>query len=134
MIKAIIDTNVFVSGTLWKGSPHKVLALWSEAKFKLVVSKEIVDEYEAVFSNLLNHQQDLVARILETIRVHAEYVQAAKLQKPICRDPNDDMFLAAAFAAKSNYIVSGDKDLLVLNDVLDLKIVNPRQFLDVLEK
>lgn len=57
-----------------------------------------------------------------------------KLPKPICRDPNDDMFLSAALAGKVDYIVSGDKDLLVLNSVLDLKIINPRQFLDAVGK
>ena len=132
MIKVIIDTNVFVSGTLWKGTPHKVLELWSEGKFKLVVSVEIVNEYEEVLSNLLNHQQDLVDRILETIRMHSEYVQPVKLPKAICRDPNDEMFLMAALAGKVDYIVSGDKDLLVLNNTLNLNVVNPRQFLDAL--
>jgi len=134
MIKAVVDTNVFISGTLWKGSPHNVLALWSASKFKLVVSHEIVNEYETVLNKLLNHQPDLVERILETIRLHSEYVQPMKLPKPICRDPNDDMFLSAALAGKVDYIVSGDKDLLVLNSVLDLKIVNPRQFLDAVGK
>ena len=134
MIKAVVDTNVFISGTLWKGSPHKVLALWSVSKFKLVVSHEIVNEYETVLNNLLNHQLELVAQILETIRLHSEYVQPMKLPKPICRDPNDDIFLSAALAGKVDYIVCGDKDLLVLNSVLDLKIVNPRQFLDAVEK
>jgi putative PIN family toxin of toxin-antitoxin system len=65
MIKAVVDTNVFISGTIWKGSPHKVLAHWAAAKFKLVVSHEIVNEYE-------------------TIRMHSEYVQPMKLPKPIC--------------------------------------------------
>lgn len=130
MIKVIVDTNVFVSGTLWKGAPHKVLELWSEGKFKLVVSVEIVNEYEAVLNKLLNHQQDLVGRILETIRMHSEYVQPTKFPKAICRDPNDDMFLGAALAGKVDYIVSGDKDLLVLNNIGNLKIINSRQFLD----
>lgn len=59
MIKAVVDTNVFISGTLWKGSPHKVLELWSASKFKLVVSHEIVNDYETVLNNLLNHQPEL---------------------------------------------------------------------------
>jgi len=84
MIKAVVDTNVFISGTIWKGSPHKVLAHWAAAKFKLVVSHEIVNEYETVLNKLLNHQPDLIERILETIRMHSEYVQPMKLPKPIC--------------------------------------------------
>lgn len=133
MIRAVIDTNIFVSGTLWKGVPHKVLALWSQAKFKLVVSQEIVNEYEGVLKSLLSHQSELADRILETIRFHSEYVQPMKLPKSICRDPNDEMFISTALAGKVDYIVSGDKDLLVLNGLLDLKILNPRQFLEALE-
>ncbi len=132
MIKVIVDTNIFVSGTLWKGAPHKVLDLWFEGKFKLVVSVEIVNEYEAVLSKLLNHQQDLVGRILETVRMYSEYVQPVKLPKPICRDPNDEIFLEAALAGKVDYIISGDKDLLVLNNIVNLKIINSRQFLDAI--
>lgn len=130
MIRAIIDTNVFVSGTIWKGAPHKVLGQWSSGKFKLVVTHEIVAEYEAVLSSLLNHQPELVSQILETIRIHVEFVQPVKLQKPVCRDPNDDMFIAAALGARVDFIVSGDKDLIVLDGVVGLKIVKPRTFLD----
>lgn len=130
MIRAIIDTNVFVSGTIWKGAPHQVLSLWSDGRFKLVVSHEIVTEYEAVLNNLLNHQPELVSQILETIRIHAEFVQPVKLQKPVCRDPNDDMFIAAALGARVDFIVSGDKDLIILDGVMGLRIVKPRGFLD----
>lgn len=134
MIKAVVDTNVFISGTIWKGTPHRVLELWSASKFKLVVSNEIVNEYESVLNKILTHQPELVERILETIRMHSEYVQPIKLPKPICRDPNDDMFLSAALAGKVDYIVSGDKDLLVLSNVWDVKILNPRQFLDAVKR
>jgi uncharacterized protein len=93
-----------------------------------------VNEYETVLNNLLNHQPELVVQILETVRLHSEYFQPMKLPKPICRDPNDDMYLSAALSGKVDYIVSGDKDLLVLNSVLELKIVNPRLFLDAVGK
>lgn len=89
---------------------------------------------KAVLNKILTHQPDLVERILETIRMHSEYVQPVKLPKPICRDPNDDMFLSAALAGKVDYIVSGDKDLLVLNNVWEFKILNPRQFLDAVKR
>lgn len=133
MIRAIIDTNVFISGTMWKGTPHKILEHWSASKFKLVVSGEIVNEYELVLNNFLNHHPELISQILETIRMHSEYVQPVKLQKPICRDPNDEMFLTAALAGKVDYIVSGDKDLLVLDKKFGLKITSPRQFFDIID-
>ena len=132
MIRAIVDTNVFISGTMWKGAPHKILEHWSAAKFKLVVSGEIVNEYELILHHFLNHHPELVAKILETVRMYSEYVQPTKLSKSVCRDPKDEMFLSAWLAGKVGYIVSGDKDLLVLEKKFDIKIISPRQFLDIL--
>lgn len=132
MIKVVIDTNIFISGTLWKGQPHKVLNLWSQGFLRLVVTHEIVAEYEAVFNRLLNHQPELVSEIIKTVKIHAEYVQPITIPKNTCRDPNDEMFLAAALSSKTNYIISGDKDLLILNRVLDLNILSTRQFLETI--
>jgi len=133
MIRAIVDTNVFISGTMWKGTPHKILEHWSASKFKLVVSGEIVNEYELVLHHFLNHQPELVAKILESVRMHAEYVNPIQPSNPVCRDPKDEMFLSAGLAGKVDYIVSGDKDLLVLEKMFDFKIASPRQFLNFLE-
>lgn len=134
MIRAIIDTNIFISGTMWKGTPHKVLELWSLSKFKLVVSADIVNEYELILHNFLSHQPELISQILETIRMNSEFVQPAKLPKPICRDPKDEMFLSAATAGKVDYIVSGDKDLLVLESIFNSKIVTARHFFETINK
>ena len=133
MIRVVIDTNVFISGSLWTGTPQKVLKLWTENRFKLIVSSELVGEYEAVLHELLNHQPDLVNRMIETVRIHSEYVQPVVLPKPICRDPDDDMVIATALSGKADYLVSGDKDLLVLGSVSTTKILNPRQFLNILD-
>ncbi len=132
MIRVIIDTNVFISGTMWKGTPHKILEYWSASRFKLVVSGEIVNEYELVLHHFLNHQPELISKIVETIRMNSEFVQPTQLQKSICRDPKDEMFLTAALAGKVDYIVSGDKDLLVLDKIFDFKIFSPRQFFDII--
>ncbi|MDQ3623269.1 MAG: putative toxin-antitoxin system toxin component, PIN family [Verrucomicrobiota bacterium] len=51
----------------------------------------------------------------------------------ICRDPDDDLVLAAAVAGSCQYLVTGDNDLLVLGAFRDVKIVKPREFLNLLE-
>jgi uncharacterized protein len=47
------------------------------------------------------------------------------------RDPNDDHVLACALEAKANFIVTGDKDLLSLGEFEGVRIVTPRQFLEL---
>jgi putative PIN family toxin of toxin-antitoxin system len=46
-----------------------------------------------------------------------------------CRDPKDDKILELALNGGAKYIVSGDKDLLVLNPFRDVKIVTVEEFL-----
>jgi predicted nucleic acid-binding protein len=52
---------------------------------------------------------------------------------PVSRDPDDDHVLAAAVVGEADCIVTGDKDLLVLDPYEGIRIVTPREFLDVLE-
>ena len=52
----------------------------------------------------------------------------------VVRDPNDDMIVACALAAGADYIVTRDKDLLSLGEHEGIRIVTPRQFLDLLER
>lgn len=51
----------------------------------------------------------------------------------VVRDPNDDMVVACALEADADYIVTRDKDLLSLGTYEGIRIVTPRQFLDLLE-
>jgi putative PIN family toxin of toxin-antitoxin system len=46
----------------------------------------------------------------------------------ICRDVDDDNVLACALAAKADYLVTGDADLLVLKNFRGIKIISPRDF------
>jgi uncharacterized protein len=50
-----------------------------------------------------------------------------------CRDPKDDKILELALNGQARYIVSGDKDLLVLNPFRDVKIVTAEEFLKVVQ-
>ena len=46
----------------------------------------------------------------------------------ICRDPDDDKFIGCAKDARALYIVSGDKDLLVISDYEGIRIVTAKEF------
>lgn len=51
----------------------------------------------------------------------------------LCRDPKDDMFIDCAVSGKARYIVSGDRDLLVLEKTMGVEIVAPNTFLKGIE-
>jgi uncharacterized protein len=130
-MKAIVDTNVFISGIFWKGPPHQILMAWKNRKFKLVVSPFIFEEYQRVLTELSSRFGDLKYNpILDLVTFHAEFITDLKFPRPICTDPDDDKFIAAAISSKTEFIVSGDKALLALNGFQGLKNLKPRSFLD----
>ena len=60
-------------------------------------------------------------------------VDAAPLGKQRSRDAKDDPYLAAALAARANFIVSYDKDLLELKKQFGIEIIRPAQFLKLVK-
>lgn len=130
-MKAVIDTNVFVSGIFWKGPPHQILKAWQKGKFTLVISPSILGEYQRVLAELSSKYGTSIQydRILDLVSVHADVVPAISFPQPICRDPDDDKFIATAFSAKAEFIVTGDKALLELNGFQEIKVVTASVFL-----
>ena len=72
--------------------------------------------------------------VVETVAASAEVVVPRPLPAPACRDPDDDMVLATALAAKATAIVSGDQDLLVPGRFRDIPILTPRGCLVLVRK
>lgn len=61
------------------------------------------------------------------MRQLAEAIEPPPLPQPVCRDPDDDQVLALAIAAQADLIISGDNDLLVLQQFNGNPIVNAAQ-------
>jgi len=130
-LKVVMDTNVFVSGVFFSGSPYQILKAWQSGEFELVVSQEILDEYQRVGEILAEerHTVDLNP-ILNFVIEHAKVYRPAKLKEPVCEDPDDDKFIACALASGSGVIISGDKHLLKVSGYQGIEILKPREFVD----
>ncbi len=129
--KVVIDTNVFVSGSLFGGNPQKIIRLIEKYVVSLVISPEIQLE---IFQKLadLEAPEENVKRLKALLTSTATPVVPTK-HVSICRDPKDNKFLEAAIASHANYLITGDKDLLALNSYKETGIVTPKQFLKILK-
>lgn len=130
-MKIVLDTNVFVSGVFFSGPPYQILKAWRDGKVQLVISQEILEEYQRV-GEILAYQFPGVdlGPILELLTVKAELTQVPSLPGPVCDDPDDDKFLACALASNSEVIISGDKHLLKVSGYCGINVLRPRRFLD----
>lgn len=129
-MRIIIDTNVLVSGIFWPGNPHRILELWTEGKFNLLVSNAILEEYTRVINELSQEQRQptLGDKWITFIAQNALVMEAPRFSQE-CRDPDDNKFIDCAIAGQASFLISGDKDLLDLKIVSGIPIVSPRTFL-----
>lgn len=134
-IKAILDTNVVISGIFWKGAPFQILKAWQEQRFRLAISLPLLDEYHRVLEEMTRKRPSAVlGSILELIGLHSEMVEPVSFARTICSDPEDDKFLEAAVAANADYVVTGDAALLSLKNHQRIQILRPAQFLKLLSE
>ena len=130
-MKVVVDTNVMISGVFFGGAPRMVLNAIIDEKITACATLEIVDEYQEIVEEMIARKQGhLNKTILDPLIQKLRLVeQQSNVQ--VCRDPDDDKFLNCAKDSGSVYIVSGDKDLLVIQDFDGIKIVTARQFCDM---
>ena len=140
MLRAVIDTNVIVSGILSrKGAPAEILNAWRERRFLLLITPAIVAEVRAVLQyprirkkySLSDQEIDQTISLLEhdALLVPGGVDVAGSLPA----DPKDEMFLACALEGGADVIVSGDHHLLDLGVYQDILIINARRFLEQLK-
>ena len=130
VIRIVLDTNVLVSALLFSGEVGHIISSWKAQKFLPVLSHDTFDEFRRVlaypkFSLTLREidalLQDEVLPFCEVVDIEDDIIG-------VCRDRADDKFLSCAVAAKADYIVSGDKDLLVLGNFRNIPIITAAAF------
>jgi putative PIN family toxin of toxin-antitoxin system len=128
-MRAVVDTNVLISGLLWRGAPYECLLSAEARLYELIVADEILEELRGKLVNKFNVPVDEANEILEGLRGSAECVQLRGESGWVRDDPADDKFVEAAIVAGADVIVSGDRHLLALGSVDRIEILTPRDFL-----
>ena len=128
-VRAVIDTNILVSGLLWRGPPRSVLEFAQSGTLTLVSSEVLLQELSAVlqrpkFAAILQRFNVPASALTEQVARLCELVSPAALPAPVSRDKDDDHVLACAVAGRCDFIVTGDKDLLVLGEHAGVAILS----------
>jgi uncharacterized protein len=139
LVRALLDANVLISAAIRpSGTPGQIVtALLARQAFELVLSPAIIAEVEKglglrkVRRYLLEPDEALLW--LADLVALADLVQDTGGVAGVCRDPADDVVLAAAVLGRASAIVTGDADLLTLREHEGIVIVTPRAFLELIK-
>ena len=130
----VLDANVFVSAYIWHGIPEVILVRIAKKIDTLFFTDAIINEIEGIIGMpKLKRSKEQIDYILSNIKKRGKMVAVSPQHRVtgVCRDPDDDKYHECAIAAEADYIITGDKDLLVLKEYGGVKIVNARSYLDI---
>jgi putative PIN family toxin of toxin-antitoxin system len=131
-VRLVFDTNVVVAGLVSEGLCHEVVRAHlpeHTAILSRVLWDELVEKLRGKF--------DITAAdlpLLDLYHRHATWVEPQPLEKPACRDPDDDWVLATTVTGEAEAIITGDGDLLALGPYQGVAILTPRQFIERLAR
>lgn len=135
-MRAVLDTNVLISGVISTGVPHEILVSGFEGTYQIVVSVETLGEFRDTlqkYPEKFHMSEEEIQREVETVRYFAEFVDPEESIAAVDDDPDDDKFLEAAAAGDVDYLVSGDRHLLDIESFRSVDIVEPRAFYEGIE-
>jgi uncharacterized protein len=131
--RIVIDTNLWVSMAI--GSQNlslQMLRIISDSEIEIFTSNELLVELTETLTKpklqkylSYNRTKNLFDIILERTKLIE-----VKNKQQLCRDPKDDFIINLALESESNFIVSGDSDLLVLNPINEINILTISEFLN----
>lgn len=134
-MKIVIDTNIWISFLIGK-TLKKLKDLIFEEKVIILTSEEQIEEVIAVlqrnkFKKYFNNNdiEELLYLIYKTCKI-----VDIKERVNICRDKKDNFILDIAINGKADYIVTGDKDLLILSSFRGTKIITFSEYDNILSR
>jgi len=133
-VRIVIDTNIWVSGLLWRGMPWKLLYLTEAGTVELCMAPAMLDELAQVLSyeRLQPRLEQLgltPAELAAYAMDLASIFEVSEGSLIVVADPDDDVFLHCAVVADATCVVSGDNHLLDLGEYAGIPILTIRDFL-----
>jgi putative PIN family toxin of toxin-antitoxin system len=133
-VRIVIDTNIWVSSLLWKGTPWKLLRLAELGEVELCMSPSMLAELAEVLSReQFQPRMEQLGLTPTELIVYAmnlaSLFEVFEGDPIVAADPDDDVFIHCAIAAEAAYIVSGDRHLLDLDEYANIPILTVSDFL-----
>jgi putative PIN family toxin of toxin-antitoxin system len=128
-MNVLLDANVLISAIAGRGLCEAVVEYCLE-EHEIIVSDELLQDVRDKLLTKLKVSPTVVTEFCQLLKDNGKGRPAVRVPANACRDPDDLHLLGLAKANQAAFLVSGDKDLLVLGRYQGTRIVSPRQFWD----
>ncbi len=127
--RVVLDTNVYISGLLWRGRPYQCLLLARSGIIKAVYCDSMLAELTEKLREKFGFSENRIHAVAYDYRRTCERVTVSERLKVVADDPDDDKFVECAVAASAAVIVSGDQHLLTLWRYREVEVVTASEFI-----
>jgi putative PIN family toxin of toxin-antitoxin system len=127
--RVTLDSNVYISALNFGGKPLQVLELARAGQIENAISNAIITETSRILYTKLYWNPADITDAVDQVLGFSRYVHADYTLDVVPSDPDDNRVIECALKARSDTIVTGDTDLLVLGSFRGIMIVNPSDFL-----
>lgn len=139
MIRVVLDANILASGFAGVRNPDSVpgqlVRLWRQGRYEMIVSEPLRNEVIHAFQQLYFRRRlsrPQISRAAALLRYQATWVPITVEVHGIATHQEDDLILATALSAQTDYLVTGDTKLQKVRGYNSVVIISPAEFLDVL--
>ena len=133
MLSACLDSNVFISGIVFKGKPYQCIEKALLREYQLILSSFIIEEVQRNLILKFNLSPSFIEPLFEELYQVSTIVAPKPFLRTIKAKDADNRILEAAVVAEADYLVSGDKQhILPLKSFGKTEIITPEAFLKVL--
>jgi putative PIN family toxin of toxin-antitoxin system len=132
MIPVVLDASVVGAACGWTSEPYQCVVLVARRRLRSFVTQAIVEEWRSTITKMQSKGAQFRRSpwpTLDGLVGLSRLVSPAPLGKQRSRDRSDDPYLACALAARANFIITRDPDLLDLEKPFGIEILTPRSFL-----
>ncbi|MBI2371289.1 MAG: putative toxin-antitoxin system toxin component, PIN family [Deltaproteobacteria bacterium] len=129
-MRAVADTNVYISALNFGGTAEEVLALGRANILQLFISPSILQEIEGVLLRKFHWSATRTRQALAVIQGFAQLVRPKEAIHFIAEDEPDNRILECALEADADLIITGDHHLRGLKTFRGIPILSPGEFLE----
>ncbi|MGC9365580.1 MAG: putative toxin-antitoxin system toxin component, PIN family [bacterium] len=126
-MKLVLDSNVLIAAFATRGIFNSLFEFCLE-NHQIIISEFILNELHCALQKKIKLPLFSIKKIIKYLREFCILAEYNKITEDIFIDPDDLEILALAFHNQVKYIITGDRDLLIIKKFKNIAILSPRDF------